>query len=202
MVTLDPDTHEGCKALYTEVTGKDTTKVSRLMFILWFIYQIADDAMRTDWDGILTIHFLSTKEIVEIPSGKDVKKKLFKLFKRLLTKRQKGSAATDDFEEIVQSYLSENNPYGVFFLTDGSLTDQDEFYTAYQELAPAIVEHGGNDEDFGVVMLVASDKASQKLKKLKKFDDQLPSGVDLFDAADLRETPPDVAQLLHMAAHG
>lgn len=202
MYRLSPDEKDGCIELYERLTGKTMLKVTRLMYMLWHLRQIAASAAKVDYDGILTIHFLSTDDVIEIHEGKSFEDALDKVFLRLLTKRQRGSAVTPDFVRIVNMYLEEDNPYTVAFYTDGELTDQDDFWDAYTELAPKIVEHGGDDADFGIFMMIANDKAKRWVRRYKKLDDGLPDGTDLLAVADLRETPADMDHIADQAANG
>jgi hypothetical protein len=202
MYSLPPNEKQGCIAMYERITGKRMLKVTRLMYMLWHLRQIAASAAQVDFDGILTIHFLSTDDVIEIPKDESFEVALDDVFRHLLTKRQRGSAVTRDFTRIVKMYLEEDNPYTVVFYTDGELTDQEEFFEAYARLAPKIVAHGGDDADFGVFMMIASDRAEKLVKGFKGLDDGLPDGTDLMAVADLRTTPADMDHIRDQAANG
>ena len=224
MTTLPPDVFAGCKRFFKKYTGKRTERVSRLTFGLWFVKQVAKNAVKRDWDGILNIHSLATEEIVRIPDDGNFDANLDDFIRRMLTEKRKGSSATDDFRHIVGEFLEQSSPTYVFFITDGALDDMDEFFEAYNELAPQIVNRAGNDHGFGVAVLIAHDNAAKKIKAFEPFDFGLSpeelfsnkqdmkrfyenSGkkpgdtIDLFGVADLMKVPPKVKKMIHMAAH-
>jgi hypothetical protein len=224
MTTLPPDVFADCKKFYKKYTGKRTERVTRLTFGLWFVKQVAKNAVKRDWDGILNIHSLATEEIVRIPDDGNFDANLDDFIRRMLTEKRKGSSATDDFRHIVGEFLEQSSPTYVFFITDGALDDMDEFFEAYNELAPQIVKHAGNDHDFGVAVLITHDNAARQMKAFERFDFGLSpeelfsdkqdmkqfyknsrkkpgSTIDLFGVADLMKLRPKVKKLIHMAAH-